>query len=91
VAWYARTFDRTPVLNRAHSLTLVVGRTPNVARGTQISGDRFGMDLLLSSREAKAFGRTLGSTPALMPISKLYSDPAPLRNANAGAAQYNLT
>jgi hypothetical protein len=43
------------------------------------------MDLLLSSREAKAFGRTLGSTPALMPISKLYSDPAPLRNANANA------
>jgi hypothetical protein len=43
------------------------------------------MDLLLSSREAKAFGRTLGSTPALMPISKLYSDPARSASANAGA------
>ncbi len=51
----------------------------------QISGDRFGMDLLLSSREAKAFGRTLGSTPALMPISKLYSSQpsTAFRNANA--------
>jgi hypothetical protein len=40
--------------------------------GAQISGDRFGMDLLLSSREAKAFGRTLGSVPALLPIDKRY-------------------
>jgi len=39
-----------------------------------ISGDRFGMDLLLSSREAKAFGRTLGSVPALLPIVKQHYD-----------------
>jgi hypothetical protein len=47
--------------------------SPKCVRG-MISGDRFGMDLLLSSREAKAFGRTLGSTPALMPISKRQYD-----------------
>lgn len=32
------------------------------------------MDLLLSSREAKAFGRSIGSVPALLPICKPHFD-----------------
>lgn len=47
---------------------------PKSVRGL-ISGDRFGMDLLLSNREAKGFARTLGSVPGLLPIGgKLLDD-----------------
>jgi hypothetical protein len=39
-----------------------------------VSGDRLGLELLLTSREAKAFGRSLGSVPSLLPISRYYDE-----------------